>query len=729
MSGQAKPWWKGVRRILQFNIEDRYGHYVAELDAEQIVETAKKIHADTIVFFARDAWGYTFYRGSRAGPPHPKMKGDLVRELIRRAHEEGIKVVLMTAHTANKLQYMLHSDWAQVNREGEVVLLEHAPPAGEYKPEWPELCINSPFADHLELEVWEASSLGADAVMLDSFRYLPDPSRACYCRWCRARFRSEKGYEMPSEPDWSDSRWRELWDWRYSVAADVIRRLKKASHGLPLVFNSHPAGWAGRMNRLVEEASDSIDIVFAECSEADHQPPGFIAEMVKLSRAVGRGKPVWATRNSFHFYMTTLSSTMLTVRQGLREAFIAGGSPMILVFSSLYMMDKRPLEAAAKVFQEIEVLEEYMDGAEPVRHVGIVFSTKSLDHYGRLTPSIYVDDVRGFYYALTSMHVPVEYTTLEALQECPGCYNVVVLPSTACMDDRAARIIRRLAEQGVGIIATWIASAMHPCGVECRELLLSDLLGVRLQGVLRLDWSYIILGEELARRVGRSLLPWGFISRDLGASPTTRMLSYHTLVESVDADVDAWLALPSTEHGYEYTAGRSPPSRPVRLDAPAILHRGLGRGASAVYFTGQLGRMYWHTGHPDYLSLISWALETASPRRPIVEVDAPPTLLVEPYRQGERLVVHMLNTSYNQRTPSMGLGGSRQPLPGFSSTFQAHPATGVVPVHNVRLRVMGTYSHAYMPLRGDRLEVKVSGSYTEVVVPLVDEYEVVVLEP
>ena len=514
-----EQWWRGIRRVLQFNIEDRYGHYLPELTADEILEAAKRANADTLVIFARDAWGYTFYRGSRAGPPHPKMKGDLVREVIRKAHEAGIRVVLMTAHTANKLQYMLNSGWAQVNRDGEVVILEHAPPSGEYSVEWPELCINSPFADHLELEVWEAASLGPDAVMLDSFRYLPDPSRACYCRWCRARFRSEKGYDMPTEPDWSDSRWRELWDWRYSVAADVLRRLKRAAHGLPIVFNSHPAGWAGRMNRLVEEASDAIDIVFAECSEADHQPPGFIAEMVKLSRAVSGGKPVWATRNAFHFYMTTLAAPDLLVRQGLREAFIAGGSPMLLVFSSLYMMDKRPLEAASTVFREVEALEEYMEGAEPIRYAAIVFSTRSLDHYGRLKPSIYVDDVRGFYYALQALHLPVEYVTLKGLEDAGDGYRLVVLASTACMDDEAADTVRRLASRGVGVVATWLASAMHPCGVECRELLLSDLLGVRLQGVLRHPWSYIILGRRLESLVGRAVLPWGFVSPDLGESP------------------------------------------------------------------------------------------------------------------------------------------------------------------------------------------------------------------
>jgi len=62
----------------------------------------------------------------------------------------------MVGHTANKYIYEKHSDWAQVNARGEVILLEHAPLSeGNYVPEWPQICINSPYFELIKEEVRE----------------------------------------------------------------------------------------------------------------------------------------------------------------------------------------------------------------------------------------------------------------------------------------------------------------------------------------------------------------------------------------------------------------------------------------------------------------------------------------------------------------------------------------------------------------------------------------------
>ncbi|RLG73003.1 MAG: hypothetical protein DRO08_02595, partial [Thermoprotei archaeon] len=164
-------WWKKPVRVLQFNIEDRYGVYVSSISGRELIDYAEKIGANVLVIFARDPWGRTYYRNTSVGPEHPKMIGDLVREVIKAGKEKGIKVVLMVGHTANQYIYRIHSDWAQVNHNGEVILLEHVPyERASYEPEWPQLCINSPFIEHIKKEVDEAIDLGPDGIFLDSFR-------------------------------------------------------------------------------------------------------------------------------------------------------------------------------------------------------------------------------------------------------------------------------------------------------------------------------------------------------------------------------------------------------------------------------------------------------------------------------------------------------------------------------------------------------------------------------
>lgn len=739
-------WWQRPVRVVQFNVEDRYGVYVPRISGRRLAELAEDLHANVIVVFARDPWGRLFYRGSSLGPVHGKMRGDLVRELVEEAGKRGIRVVLMVGHTANKFLYKLHGDWAQVNRHGEVIMLEHVPAnEKEYEPEWPILCINSPFIDHVKREVAEALGLKASGVLLDSFRYQPDPDKSCYCRWCRDLFRREYGYDMPVEPRWSDSRWKDLWDWRYRVVARRLKEIKEVIRnvggvGTPLIYNSHPGGWGGRNNRVVEESRESIDVVMVESSEADREPPGFISEMSKLSRAVSGGKPVWSTRNYFHMYRTTTATTPVAIRQGLREAIVAGASPWLLVFSSSYIQDPSGLEAARKVFEEHEKLEELLDGAEPVRYAAIVYSTKTLDHYGRSQPQHYVDEVRGFYYALQHSHVPVEYVSardirLEVLQK----YRVVILANTVCLSDESSREIMEYVRKGGGLVATYLASTWDCNCVERYEPSVAPALGVTLKGLLRLDWSYLVIGDfkhPVTRSVGKRIIPWGDMDYSFYNTRTSPELGWHTLIEPyAGTSTVAYIGLTEFPWGDEYTLGRSPPPISRETKASAVVVNRFGEGKT-VYFTGQLGRHYWRLGLPEYQALIKGSVTYVGGPLPVV-VDAPSTVQAEPWRQGDRIILHLLNHTYNQRILNRGLGDARQPVAAFGSHEAVHPPVEVIPVHDVRIRLdleaLGLGYEAYsawLPLSPDsKIEPLVRDGVLELRVGRLDEYAVIVVEP
>ncbi len=739
-STRGKNWFEKPVRVLQFNIEDRHGVVVSSLSGRELVELANKIGANVLVIFARDPWGRAFYRGSSISPVHQKLRGDLVREAVEAGRRKGIKVVVMIGHTANKYMYRLHSDWAQVNHRGETILLEHVPyNEKDYEPEWPQMCLNSPFMDFVEKEISEVMKLGVDGVFLDSFRYQPDLERACYCKWCQEKFMKEYGYEMPREPKWNDSRWRELWKWRYRVVVEKLKRLyeytKKISPNTLFMYNSHPGGWAGRTNKVVEMARDYIDVVFAECSEVDHQPPGFITEMVKLTKAMNGGKPVWASRNYFHLYRTVSSTTPLAIRQGLREAILGGGSPWLLVFSISYRQDPSVLEAAKKVFEEHKKLEEYLDGAEPLRHVGIIVSNNTRDFYGRDHPEDYVDEIRGFYYALVHNHIPVEFisekdaTNPMFLKK----YRVLVLANTVCMSDKVISNIREYVASGGRIIATYLASTCNEECIERYDFGLRDVLGVEEKGLLKQPWSYVIPRDDhpVFSNVDKKLILWGDMSYDFTESRTARSIGWHVLVETIgDARVLATIGIPGGEWGYEYTLGRSPPPLGVETKGPAIVENKYGVGLS-VYYSGQLGRHYWRTGLPEYMKLIVNTIRYLG-GEPNVVVDAPETVAVETFTQGNRVIVHLLNHTYNQRVMAIGIGRTKQPLPPYSSNEAVHPPREVVSVSNVvvRAKVKGGYEYrVYSPLTGKEYSYDFKNGYIVVKVGSLGEYEVLVFEP
>ncbi len=731
-------WWKKPVRVLQFNIEDRYGRYVSEIDGRSLVELAEELHANVLVIFARDPWGRTFYLGASIGPVHPKMRGDIVREAVEAGREKGIRVVVMVGHTANKYLYHLHSEWAQINHRGEPILLEHVPfAATRYEPEWPQLCINSPFFEHIKKEISEAHELDIDGVFLDSFRYQPDFERACYCQWCQRRFREEHGYEMPREPDWTNSRWRSLWEWRYKIVVEKIRELYKLSKEKApdrvFMYNSHPGGWAGRTNRIVEMARGYYDVVFAECSEADHQPPGFITEMTKLTRAMTGGAPVWSSRNYFHLYRTVSSTTPLAIRQGLREAIIGGGSPWLLVFSISYKQDPHVLNAARKVFMEHEKLEEYLDGAEPLRYAGVIVSHYTRDYYGREHPERYVDGFRGVYYALTHSHIPVEFIGEKDASD-PAYlskYKIVIAENMVCMKNTIVEALKTYVEKGGGLYFSYLTGTRDEYCIRRYDYPFPELSGGRLIGVLRRPWSYIVLKsiKHPVLKGLKKLLLWGDMSYEFYESRVTPNMGWHAIMDYEAGEILGWVAVPSTDWGHEYTLGRSPPAVGARTNIPAITAIGYGEGRS-IYISGQLGRHYWRTGLAEYRRLMTNIVEYLGGRPPI-RTGAPETLHIEAMRQGERLVIHLLNHTYNQRIMAMGIGRVKQPLPPYSSTEAVHPSREVIPLRDIWIEADTEHNNleVYSPLTGKKLEYKILDKYVRIEGVNVAEYDVLVIEP
>jgi len=732
-------WWKKPVRVFQFNLEDPYGFFIKKFDAETLVNLARRMRANVLVIFARDAWGRRLYLRGKVAPQHPRLtEKSSVEKLVEEARKFGIKVVIMVAHTANKYMYEKHPDWAQVNAKGEVIVLEHIP--SEFKirsPQWPLLCINSPYIQYLEEEVSESiKATNPDGVLLDSFRYQPDFNKACYCDYCQIAFTKETGLELPEEENWETMEWREAWKWRYRVVVRAIARLrnivKKYNPNLVYMYNSHPAGWAGRANKVVEDLRDVIDVVFAECSEADHQPPGFISEMVRLTKAMSGGKPVWASRNAFYMYRTVTSATPIVVKQGLREALIAGGSPWVLFFSSTLTQDSRVLDAVAEVYKEIEEMEDYLIGLEEVKYVGIVASNATRDWYGKSNPAVYVDETRGFYYALVNQHIPVGFiadTDLANVEKLSQ-YSTVILANTACVSDKSIGALKKYVEEGGGIVATYQATTLDMDGVDREDFGISELLGAHYEGVLSLPWSYVILERNGFKKV-HSIVPLGDMDYAFKNKRSEEGLAnqVRAKVESEKVKVIGRIALAAADYGFEYTLGRSTPPIGIETMEPSIIVS----EDKVFYFSFQLGRHYWRIGHPDYLNMIVESTLYVAKDPPPIETNAPETVEVSLFkRDNELYFIHLLNHTYNQRILSIPMGASRQTLPGYSQPYAVHPPRRVNPISNIRIKLkLGKdweEAKIVLPLRKAEKKVKIKNNEISYTLPILNEYEAIVIE-
>ena len=713
-------------RVLQFNFEDEEGFGVDRITGRDIVELAEKIGANTISFFARDAWGRAFY-DSKLMPKIARLgERSLLRELVEEARKRGISVVAMVGHTTNPELYSVHPDWAQVDREGKVISMD-TDPAGlrREKMTWPLMCLNSPFLEHVKKEVEEVVSRGVDGVFLDSFRYMPDVDRACFCKYCLARFRGEFGLDPPREEDLESDFYRRSFEWRIMVNVRALREisktLKRAGRGTPLIYNNHPLAWRGRANTIAELSREYVDIFFAECSEADYQPPGFIAEMVKLTRAL-TGKPVWASRNSFHTALTSQTTTPLAVRMGIRETFAGGGWPLFLVFASTYIngIDHEPVREA---MEEVARLEEYMLDAEPLRYVGVVWSNRSRDWSGiEMSPHV-TDSFRGFYYALLKEGLPVTYVSdseldLGRFRE----YSALVLANTLSMSTTAIRHLEEYVRDGGGVIATYRAGFRDERGRSLEESRLLRILGLSSSGILKSSWSYVKV-EETGHPVvsgvkGRTVLVGDF-DKEFVDRRTPPELGWSVIVDG-EGDVLAKVLLPDRDFGNEYENGRSPPPPVISTNHPGIV-----AGDRWVYFAFQPGRVYWRNGSPLLHDIIyNSVMYAAGP--PPIRVRSTGFVELEAYRRSGQVLVHLLNHTYADR---IVVRGNTSRNDAWSSTPESvHLPTRVVPLSDVKIEVRGfELRRVYEPLTGRVLNVDRKGGLSVVEAPL-DEYRFLVFE-
>ncbi len=731
------PWWKDrLLKAVQFNIEDPYGFYADKIRAETLVALARKVHADVLIVFARDAWGRVFYEGSRLYPRHPTAALD-VRELVEKAHERGIRVVVMAAHTANRYLYRLHPDWAQRNRDGEVIVLEHYPRAEKVRdPHWPQICPNSPALELFFVpEVEEAvAHTGADGLLLDSFRYLPDPPKACFCKHCRAKFRREYGYDLPVEVNIEDEAFREAWEWRYRVTVRALEQMreavKRANPEALYFYNSHPAGWAGRGNVVVSKARDVLDAVFAEASETDVRGPGLLSIITKLSKALlGEGKPVFVSRNLFYDLRPVQSPPGATIRLGVYEIVAAGGLPIATIFSSQFFEDQRAIDHLAEAYEVVDRVRDYVEGSHPIRYIGILFDTDTHDKYYWNRPEYYIGEVEGFAFMAMHRHLPWGFISTQDLLggiDLAG-YPVIIAAGTSVLGEDEEEVLRNYVEEGGFLVVTHEFGLMRPDYTYREALALQDILGVKYEGTLWFGYSFLDLEDAIWEGLPKAI-PLGDHSAAFVRERVEPKLGEVVRARPAGARVLAWTRMGRSAYGYEYTLGRSTPAPDSRLNLSGIAYRETG-GGRTLYYSVRLGAHYSRLGHPDYAELFMRPLARFGPKPPLT-VEAPETVQAEYYRKGDAYVIHLVNHTYNQRILSAPTGPSKQAPPSFDPTYRVHPIKEVIPVRGVRIRVNGEGDYTARGLVSGR-DLRVSRGKDGILVELdeIREYEVVVVEP
>lgn len=497
------PWYRRCYRWGQTNITERDP---ARYDIAWWREYWKRTRVQGVII---NAGGIVAYYPSKF-PLHHRAQflggRDLYGELAKAAHDDGLAVLArMDSNRASEDFFKAHPDWFARDAFG-------APyrAADKYI-----ACINSPYYDEylpaVLTEIIERSH--PEGVTDNSWAGLGRNS-ICYCDNCARKFRDKTGAALPKKHDWNDPVYRQWIEWSYARRLeiwDLNNRTTKAAGGPDCI-------WAGMNSGSISGQAASFRDLKAICERAeiimlDHQTRsdagGFQqnADTGKLIHGVlGWDKLIpesmamyQAGRNAFR----VAAKPAAEARMWMLEGF-AGGIQPWWHHVGAYHEDRRAYRTAAPVMQWHEANEQYLVNRRPMASVGLVWSQRNTDFYGRDDAADMVDaPYRGMMHALVRARIPYVPIHIDNIDRRNREIEVLILPNIGAMSDAQCDAVRRFVASGGGLIATGATSLFNEYGDPRPDYGLAGVFGAHLAGMPERSWAsrsfhtYLRLTPEL----------------------------------------------------------------------------------------------------------------------------------------------------------------------------------------------------------------------------------------
>jgi hypothetical protein len=638
----SSAYQRGWRRMLvDMEIPAWDERFLSRYDPVALADLYVRAHAASVMFSCKNLSGLCLWPAG-VGEMHPGLTGrDVVGETLEALRERDIAPCAYFA--------VIFDNWAHDHDPDWRFEPLHEPfGRGTTADRHAHCCPNSPgYRAYVEAQISDLYGRYDFGAAFCDMTFWPG---VCGCRHCRERFRAEAGSEIPAVIDWTSPGWcafqaaRERWiDEFTELVTDAMRR---ASPGIAVYHNFAPGqmSWRTTVPVSVTEHSDFLGGDFY--GDAVEQ-----LVVAKLMGDLARSRPVecmtFATLG-FDEHVTLKAPEQLrsaalgAVAESAAMTFIEAIDPVGTANAGAY-------DLIGSVFAEVAALEDHL-GGEPVEDVALYFSNESKVDFGENGTPLrecrgdrgypHLLALRGAARALQRAQVPFGIVTRRRLAELDR-YPVLVLPGVARMDAEEVEAIRGYVERGGRLYASRYASLVETRGVRHADLLLADVLGVRLGGE---EPSGVVYGRPAAPLVAEAIAP----QRHFGHAPRLGALAGGLLrvAAAPGANVLATLTLPYA-HPHPGEAGdrrwASIHSFPPWEDTgtPLVVEHRFGAGR-AVYSAVELERDGAHANERLFAALVQHLLG----ERWSVRCEASPEVRLSAFRHdgGRRLRVVLLNS-------------------------------------------------------------------------------------
>ncbi|MFO7697683.1 MAG: Tat pathway signal protein [Anaerolineae bacterium] len=647
----TQPWYRTVRRWGQTNLNelDPTNH-----DGEWWRDYWRRTHTQGVII---NAGGIVAYYPS-ALPLHYRAEHlgdrDLYGEINAAAREEGLAVLArMDSNRATEAFYREHRDWFYMDAEGRPSVTQ-----GRY-----QACVNTPFYKEFIPDVLRE--------VIDCYR--PDGftdnswtgvgrNHICHCPWCRTKFASEVGGDLPVRVDWADPAYREWVRWSYACRIEnweLNNRVTQGAGGPDCLWlgmiNGDPLSShlsfcdlkaVGERSRIMMSDQQSRrDTGFeynAISGQLLHGVMGWDAQIPESMATYVRGPQAFRKA----------ANPPLETRHWMIEGYAGGISPWWHHIGA-FQEDRRQFETVLPLMRWHADNESLLYDREPVATVGVLWSHENIDFYGRdKADERVLLPWHGWTRALTRARIPFIPVHADHIAREAPRLKALVLPDLGVLTDGQVEALRAFVASGGSLVASGLSGWLDAWGEPRPTPALGELLGITyagerlgLTGAHSSNWevqsghTYLRLDPEPR---SRHPLVAGFEGTDILAfGGTLQRVSLAAEARPVATYVPAFPIYPP-----EFSWMRQSHS-----DIPAIVAREHPAGGRIVYLAADIDRVYGARRLPDHGRLLANAARWAAGELPL-HVEGLGAIDCHLYRQGERLILHLVNLSGASEWPA-----------------------------------------------------------------------------
>jgi len=654
----AIPWYRRTVRWMQTNIAELD---ITRYDIPWWREQWKRTKTQGIVV---NAGGIVAFYPTQI-PFHPRAQflgdRDLFGDIVKAARSDGIAVFArMDSNGAPDETYQARPDWFTLSAQGR--------PYTDRGLNIP--CINGPYyREHIPAILREIAEKYHPEGFTDNIWSGLPRANICYCDNCVKKFHDQRGLDLPQLADWNTSAYRAWIEWSYGLRLEIwdeFNRVTRAAGGPECIWSGmNGGGISGAEFRDLREICQRAEIIMLD-NQRRVDNTGFQANGVSgrlVHGLLGWDKLAPESMAMYQYGATNYrlaSKPAPEARLWALEGFAAGIQPW-WHYINAYQEDRRMYETPVSMGAWYQQNEEFLLHRQPVATVGILYSQRNCDFFGRNDAEQMVSaPERGFTEALLHARIPYVMIHADDLERDAAQLKLLILPNLGTMTDAHVASVRSFVQKGGGLIASGATSLCDQWGDPCADFSLADLFGVHLpanhglrfentrrQMAIGTVQSYLRLVPELRAKVYGPHPPGeppatGTRHEVLRGFEETDIIPYSGTLEALNLDPSAQVLLT-----YVPSRPTAPPemvwTQNDHTDLPGLVlneRAGFGRVA---YLAADLDRRYARENLADLGHLLGNLIHWAAKEEMPLSVEGPGLLDCHLYRQPGRAIVHLVN--------------------------------------------------------------------------------------